>query len=68
MKPHGEKYFVKQIDDGWLVKCEKPSPAGYLYRNKENAIETGKFLAEENHAELIVQKKDGDIIQKISFN
>lgn len=66
-KPHGNKYFVIQKNDGWAVKGEKQSNVSYQYHDKNKAITVATELAKENHAVLIVENENGGLEEKKVF-
>ncbi len=66
-RPHGNKYYVTPHKDGWAVRGSNSRITAYSYPSKDKALSTAIFLAKENHAELVIQKSDGSIQEKLSF-
>lgn len=66
-KPHGNRYYVIPHKDGWAVKCENRSHSAYSYVNKEKAIATAKYLSKMYHTDLVIQKVDGSVQEKLSY-
>lgn len=67
-KKHGEDVYVTPHTDGWAIKKEKSERARALFKNKIEAVSNARDLAKRNHANLIVQRKNGTIQSKISYN
>ena len=67
-RPHGDRYYVTPYNNLWAVRCEKNHLVAYVYNKKEEALFTGKLLAKEFHAELVIEKSDGSVQETISYN
>ncbi len=63
----GSGYYVTPYKDGWAVKHGNYHLVAYMYKDKNKAISAGKFLARENHSDLVVKKPDGTIQETISY-
>ena len=63
----GKNQWISPRDDKWAVKGEGNTKATKLFDNKPDALEFGKQIAQNQHSELIAQKKDGKINLKNSY-
>jgi len=54
-------------DNGWKVKTAGSSRPYKILPTKQEAMEIGKQVAQNNNAELIPQKKDGTIQNPNSY-
>ena len=65
---HIDKYYVSPYKDGWTVRYEESSLIAYNYKDKDKALITAKYLAEEHHGDLVIQKPDGTIQETLSYH
>lgn len=68
VKKHGEDIYVTPHASGWSIKKEKSERASALFRIKTEAVSKARVLAKRNHGNLIVQRRNGTIQSKISYN
>ena len=52
---------------GWAVKREGSGRASRVTDRKQDAVDTGRSMAQRDRTELIVQRRDGTIQSKDSF-
>lgn len=67
-KKHGEDIYVTPHDKGWAIKKEKSERASAIFKKKIEAVSKARSLAKRNHGSLIVQRNNGTIQSKISYN
>lgn len=67
-KKHGEDIYVTPHTNGWAIKKEKSERASDLFKMKTEAVSKARVLAKRNHGNLIVQRKNGTIQSKTSYN
>jgi uncharacterized protein YdaT len=62
-----EKFFVHPHSTGWAVECDNNSPLSYSFKEKSKAIKAAKELAKKHHTEVVIQKQDGSIENKLTY-
>ena len=67
-KKHGEDIYVTPHQRGWAIKIEKSKRASAIYKKKIDAVSKARSLARKNHGSLVIQRLDGTIQSKISYN
>lgn len=67
VKVPGNNYYVVPHQDGWAVKMEGKKHHK-VYDTKEKAIEQAQAKAREYHSSLTIQRKDGTIQDRYSYN
>lgn len=67
VKNHGYDQYVLPTEKGWAVKREGTQRQQY-FDTKQDAISTGKERAKKHNATLTIQKKDGSIQNRYSYN
>jgi len=67
-KKHGEDIYVTPHDKGWAIKKEKSERATAIYEKKIEAVSKARSLARRNHGSLVIQRKNGTIQSKLSYN
>ena len=67
VKQHGKDQYVIPVDGGWAIKEEK-GKAGKTYNTKPEAVKKARELAKAANASLTIQRKDGKMQQRISYN
>ncbi|MBR7552645.1 DUF2188 domain-containing protein [Allobacillus sp. GCM10007491] len=59
--------LVKPHEDGWAAQTVGAERADQVFDKKEDAIERAKEIAENKESKVLVQDKDGNKQDKISF-
>jgi hypothetical protein len=59
--------WIVNHPEGWAVRREGSERASSVHRTQEQAIDEGRRLAQQDHTELIVQDRHGQIRSKDSF-
>lgn len=59
--------WVSPSDDGWKVHSAGASRAAGIYDTKAEAVAKAHEVAENKHAELLVQNQDGQIGWRNSY-
>jgi uncharacterized protein YdaT len=67
-KAHGKDLYVIPHDDGWAIKEEKALKASFVFYTKKEAVDKGSKIAKKENNSLIIQRKNGSIQKKISYN
>ena len=67
-KKHGDDVYVTPHENGWAIKKEKKEKASFTFKKKEDAVLKAKNMARRNHGSLIIQRKNGTIQSKLSYN
>jgi uncharacterized protein YdaT len=67
-KKHGEDVYVIPRKSGWAIKKEKSDTTSNTYNKKVEAIKHARNLARKNNGSLTIQRKDGTIQTRISYN
>ena len=69
VKHHGkDRYVVPAPEGGWAVKEEGRKGPEAIFSTKEEAIRKAREEAKEDNAALTIQKRDGRVEKKISYN
>lgn len=66
-KHHGQDQYVVPTDNGWAVKREGAERKQY-FSTKKDAIATGKERAKKHNATITIQRKDGTVQNRYSYN
>lgn len=67
-KKHGEDIYVTPHDQGWAIRKEKSERASAIFKKKTEAVSEARILAGRNHGSLVIQRKNGTIQTKTSYN
>jgi len=67
-KKHGGDIYVTPHHKGWAIKQEKSERASATCKKKIEAVSKARSLARKNHGNLVIQRIDGTIQSKISYN
>jgi len=67
-KDHGEDQYVIPHENGWALKSEGAERAANIFNTKKDAVEAGKDRAKKHHATLTIQREDGTVEDKYSYN
>lgn len=67
VKEHGKDRYVIPDKDGWAVK-EEGSERSRKYDTKKEAVAYAREKAREANASLTIQKKDGKVQTRVSYN
>ena len=62
-----KQVWVSPRSNGWAVKSSVSSRASKIYGTKSEAIKAGRQQAINSHAELVSQKRNGQINLKNSY-
>lgn len=62
-----QNVHVVQKDGQWAVEEEGKSDKPMFFPTKEEAVESGRQLAEEKQVELLVHRADGAITERDSY-
>lgn len=69
VKQHGEDRYVIPFEGGkWAVKNEDIKQVEKVYDNKKEALAQARIEARQANASLTIQKRDGKIEKRISYN
>lgn len=69
VKEHGkDKYVIPQEDHKWAVKNEGSDRVEKIFDQKKDAIRQARKEARDANATLTIQKRDGRVQQRISYN
>jgi uncharacterized protein YdaT len=69
VKEHGEDRFViPHADHRWAIKNEGSERAQKVFDHKKEAVQQARKEAREANASLTIQKRDGRVQQRISYN
>ncbi len=60
--------LVKPHEDGWAVQTAGAEQAAKVYDKKNEAVDRAKEMAENKESKVIVQDRDGNKQDTISFN
>lgn len=62
------RFYVSPHDDGWCVKRAKGERASSVHDTKEEAVEAGRTLAQNNEpSSLYIQRKDGTMEEERTY-
>jgi len=67
VKHHGEDRYVSPDKQGWSVKAEGSDRKEH-FDTKAEAVKAGREEAKEENASLTVQRKDGKVQSRTSYN
>ena len=62
-----KQVWVSPNEQGWKVHSAGADRAAGYYDNKAEAVERAREIAENKHAELVVQNLDGEIGWRNSY-
>jgi uncharacterized protein YdaT len=69
VKHHGkDKYVVPRRSGGWAIKDEGQRRIEKQFETKEEAMRQAKREAKKENASVTIQKKTGQVQQRISYN
>jgi uncharacterized protein YdaT len=69
VKEHGEdRYVIPYHEHEWAIKNEGSKRVEKVFSNKKEAMEQARIEAREANASLTIQKRDGRVQQRISYN
>jgi len=68
IKQHGQDQYVYPHERGWAVKSEKAEKPREVFDSRDEAISAATEYAIQNNTNLIIQRADGRIEEKISYN
>ena len=66
-KKHPMVFVSHMPGDRWKVKSTDSTRADSIHERKSDAHERGRELAENKKAELVIQNREGKIVEKDSF-
>ncbi|MBP1151797.1 DUF2188 domain-containing protein [Methylocaldum sp. RMAD-M] len=58
---------VTPHERGWAVKSEGAQRASSVHRTQKEAIEKAREIARNNHSELLIHNREGQIRDRDSF-
>ena len=69
VKEHGEdRYVIPYNEREWAIKNEGSKQVEKVFSNKKDAIQEARKKARKANASLTIQKRDGRVQQRISYN
>jgi uncharacterized protein YdaT len=69
VKVHGEdRYVIPYHEHEWAIKNEGSKKVEKVFSNKKDALKQARKEARKANASLTVQKRDGRVQQRISYN
>ena len=69
VKKHGEdRYVIPHKAHQWAIKKEGDEKIEKTYERKKEAVQQARKEARQANASLTIQKKDGRVQQRISYN
>ena len=68
IKQHGADQYVIPYDNQWGIKSEGDEKPELVFKRKDKAIKKARAIAKEKNANLVIQKADGKIQEKHSYN
>jgi uncharacterized protein YdaT len=69
VKQHGEdRYVTPHPEHGWAVRKEGSERAEKIFESKKEAVQQARKEARQANASLTIQKRDGRVQQRISYN
>lgn len=69
IKKHGkDRYVIPHEDHRWAIKSEGSERVEKLFDNKDEAVHQARKEAREANASLTIQKRNGRVQQRISYN
>ena len=69
VKKHGEdRYVIPYHEQEWAIKNEGSERVEKVFGNKKEAVQQARKEARNARASLTIQKRDGRVQQRISYN
>jgi len=69
VKQHGEdRYVIPHDGNEWAIKKEGAEKVEKVFHMKRDAVKQARKEAKESNASLTIQKKTGQVQQRISYN
>jgi uncharacterized protein YdaT len=68
VKEHGKDQYVVPHESQWAVKSEGSTRVSKTFKDKASAIKEAREKAHDANASLTIQRKDGKVQQRISYN
>jgi uncharacterized protein YdaT len=69
VKHHGQdRYVIPHTGKKWAIKNEGSDRAEKIFDHKEEAVSQARKEARKANASLTIQKRDGRVQQRISYN
>lgn len=69
VKSHGNDWYVVPYGKNqWAIKNEGASRVQKVFDNKKLAVKQGRERARRSNASLTIQKRDGKLQQRVSYN
>lgn len=69
VKEHGEdRYVIPYHEHEWAIKNEGSEHVEQVFSNKKEAVQEARKKARKANASLTIQKRDGRVQQRISYN
>ena len=69
VKQHGQdRYVIPYHEHEWAIKNEGSEKVEKVFSNKRDAVQQARKEARKANASLTVQKRDGRVQQRISYN
>ena len=69
VKEHGEdRYVIPHQEHQWAIKNEGSERVEKIFTNKMEAVQQARKEARQANASLTIQKRDGRVQQRISYN
>jgi uncharacterized protein YdaT len=69
VKRHGEdRYVIPYHEREWAIKNEGSKRVEKVFGNKKEAVQQARKEARKANASLTIQKRDGRVQQRISYN
>jgi uncharacterized protein YdaT len=69
VKRHGaDRYVIPRENHKWAIKSEGSEKAEKVFDHKKEAVQQARTEARKANASLTIQKRDGRVQQRISYN
>jgi uncharacterized protein YdaT len=69
VKKHGEdRYVIPHNEHEWAIKNEGSERVEKVFNNKKEAVQQARKEARKANASLTIQKRDGRVQQRVSYN
>ncbi len=69
VKEHGEdRYVIPYHEHEWAIKNEGSEQVEKVFSNKKDAVQEAREKARKANASLTIQKRDGRVQQRVSYN
>lgn len=69
VKQHGHDWYVVPHGKGkWAIKNEGAERVHKVFDHKKEAVDQGRVKARKSNASLTIQKKTGQVQQRVSYN